>query len=261
MNNQTIEELNNRKLDRCYFSIICIPIKIYFKEGENNINLKDIYIFYGCTLQGVRKFITAVIANDYEKTSEWYNLFLILKRRNVDNILYALLPDNKLLKDAIKLAFPEVETFVSCFEAINKINKYYPQGYCSKVFKLIKNIYLSETSSDYNIALDEFKLHYGSSNFIMDLLEKDFKYAKSNYCYNLELRKHIFSFYFFRDVSKKLIVISHSKPYFNDANEFVNDMIHIIKSNETKMYCPKNTWINLLNMIYEIKKDLIKPYL
>ena len=165
-----------------------IHFSTYFKEGENNINLKDIYIFYGCTLQGVRKFITAVIANNYEKTSEWYNLFLILKRRNIENILYTLLPDNKLLKDAIKLAFPEVETFVSCFEAINKINKYYPQGYCSKVFKLIKNIYLSETSSDYNIALVEFKLHYGSSNFIMDLLEKDFKYAKDNYCYNLELR-------------------------------------------------------------------------
>ena len=261
MNNQTVKELNNRKLDECYFSIICFPIKIYFKEGENNISIKDIYIFYGCTLQGVRKFITATIADDYEKTSDWYNLFLTLKRRNIKNILYALLPDNKMLKDAIRLAFQEVEILVSCFEAINKINKYYPCKYSSDVFKLIKNIYLSDSLSDYSIAIDEFKLQYNDSNFILDLLENDFKYAKTNYCYNLELRKHILSFYFFRDVSKKLVVISHSKPYFISTDEFVNEMLHIIKSNETKMYCSKKEWINLLNMLYQNKKDLIKTYL
>lgn len=52
MNNQTVDELNNRKLNECYFSIMFIPIKIYLKRGENNTNLKQLYVFYGCTLQG-----------------------------------------------------------------------------------------------------------------------------------------------------------------------------------------------------------------
>ena len=35
MNNQTVLELNNRTLDNCLFSLIIIPTKIYYKEGEN----------------------------------------------------------------------------------------------------------------------------------------------------------------------------------------------------------------------------------
>lgn len=33
MNNQNIINLHNRKLDGCYFSIMCIPVKIYLKGG------------------------------------------------------------------------------------------------------------------------------------------------------------------------------------------------------------------------------------
>ena len=65
MNNQTVNELNNRNLDSCYFSIICFPTNIYFKSSEIDINQKTLYVFYGCNLKGVRKFITAVISDDF----------------------------------------------------------------------------------------------------------------------------------------------------------------------------------------------------
>ena len=81
MNNQTVNELNNRNLDSCYFSIICFPTNIYFKSSEIDINQKTLYVFYGCNLKGVRKFITAVISDDFSKTSDWYNFFLKLKKK------------------------------------------------------------------------------------------------------------------------------------------------------------------------------------
>ena len=46
MNNQTVLELNNRTLDNCLFSLIIIPTKIYYKEGENLVNEKEIYLFF-----------------------------------------------------------------------------------------------------------------------------------------------------------------------------------------------------------------------
>ena len=87
MNNQTVNELNNRNLDSCYFSIICFPTNIYFKSSEIDNNQQTLYVFYGCNLKGVRKFITAVISDDFYKTSDWYNFFLKLKKRNLQKIL------------------------------------------------------------------------------------------------------------------------------------------------------------------------------
>ena len=34
MNNQTTEELSKRNLDSCYFSILCLPTKVYIKENN-----------------------------------------------------------------------------------------------------------------------------------------------------------------------------------------------------------------------------------
>ena len=73
--------------------------------------------------------------------------------------------------------------------------------------------------------------------------------------------KNILCFYFCRDTIKKLSVFSHSKPYFSTVNEYIELMISLIQKNETKMYSSKSDWLNLLNSIYPIKKDLIKCYL
>jgi len=261
MNNQTVDELNNRKLNECYFSIMCIPVKIYLKRGENNTNLKQLYVFYGCTLQGVRKFITATIADDLPKTSDWYNFLLNLKKRNLNVILYANIPNNKQLKDAFSLAFPESEIFISCFEPINKILKYFSWNYSSKIFTSIKDIYLSDDINGYNISLSNFYGQFGDDKFIIDLLSDDLNSIRKYYEYNVVLRKHIFSFYFNRDTIKKLNVLSHSKPFFISSNDFVQSMIPLIKTIETRMYSSKSDWINLINFIYPIKKELIISYL
>ena len=261
MNNQTVNELNNRNLDSCYFSIICFPTNIYFKSSEIDINQKTLYVFYGCNLNGVRKFITAVISDDFSKTSDWYNFFLKLKKRNLQTILYANVVNNKPMKDALSLAFPEVEIFINCFDTINKIFKYFTASYTTNVFSIVKNIYLSNDLNGYEAALSIFYEEFGSNQFLIDLLENDLKSIKKYYDFNILLRKHILCFYFCRDTIKKLSVFSHSKPYFSTVNEYIELMISLIQRNETKMYSSKSDWLNLLNFIYPIKKDLIKCYL
>ena len=261
MNNQTVYELNNRNLDNCYFSIICFSTKILMKDGDNNINSKNMYTFYGCNLLGVRKFIGNVVSDDFPKTSDWYNYLLKLKNRHLKQVLYVVLPNNNYLKDAFKLAFKDCEIFISCFEAINKLFKYYTSGFTTNIYGIIKDIYLSETIDDYELAVTKFNEIYGDSQFILDLLSSDIKNAKTYYSYNFILRKHIFSFYFYRDTFKRLITQSHSKDSFNNSDQFTELLLDIIKTNERKMYAPKLEWINVINTIYPLKKDLIKDYL
>lgn len=261
MNNQTIEQLNNRKFEECYFSIICIPVKIYFNEEENVISKKDLYLFFGCTLQGVRKFISATISDNFTKVSDWYNYLMKWKDKGLNTILFACIHDNKVLKDALSLAFKEIEIFYSCFNAINKIFKYYTDSYSSNVTLLIKNIFLANSPDEFNLALSDFNQQFNDNAFILDLLANDFNNAYKYSSFNSLLKKHIFAFYFYRDTLKKSTVISHSKPYFSSIDEFVTLLIPLIIASETRMYSSKSEWVQVLNIIYSTKKDLIKCYL
>lgn len=261
MNNQNITDLHNRKLDGCYFSIMCIPTTIRLKGDDDIIRNKQIYVFYGTNLQGVRKYITSVVSDDYSKTSDWYNLFMKLKQRNIETILYANIPDNKPLKDALSLSFKEIKIFISCYEIINKIFKYYSSSYTSNVCNIVKNIYLSNDIKECDDAINIFYDEFSNSKFLIDIIEPWFKTIKSYYNYNFTLRHHIFSFYFYRDTYKKLSSFSKSKPFFYSIDEYVNLISTLIKKNETKMYSPKSEWLKLINILYDNNKDLIKRYL
>jgi len=262
MCNLILNELHNRKLDGCYFSIMCIPTTIYLKEGGDDFpKKKTIYIFLGTNLQGVRKYITSVISDNYSKTSDWYNLFMNLKQRNIETVLFANIPDNKPLKDALNLSFKDIKIFISCFEIINKIFRYYPKKYTSNVFNVVKNIYLSNTIKEYDDAINIFYDEFSNSKFLIDIIEPCFKTIKSYYDYNFTLRYHIFSFFFYRDTYKNLSSFSKSKSFFYSLDEYINLISNLIKKTETRMYSSKNEWIKLINIIYEDKNDLIKRYL
>ena len=261
MNNQTVLELNNRTLDNCLFSLIIIPTKIYYKEGENLVNEKEIYLFFYCNIQGKRKYLSCVFKDDYPKASDWYNLLLTFKSRGINVILYSIIPNNIQLSKALKLAFPEIDSFISCFESISKLSKYYTITYSNGLFEKAKRIYLSKDLNEYDLALQDFKEEYLNYSFIYDLLEDDLKRAKQYYNVDYELRNFIFAFYFYRDHYKKISTISHSKTYFSSLDEFTQELIPDIQRIECRMFCPKKDLINIIDKLYTDKKDLIKLYL
>ena len=91
MNNSSVNELNNRLLDNCLISINVIPIKIYFKEDDDFIVQKELYLFFSCNINGKRKYITSVFKDNFDKTSLWYDFLLSLKNKGIDVILFAII--------------------------------------------------------------------------------------------------------------------------------------------------------------------------
>lgn len=261
MNNNNFEELNIRNLDNCLISILVIPIKIYYKPNDLQTTEKELYIFFSCNIRGVRKYLTTLIANDFNKTSDWYDSLLSLKNRGINILLYAVIPNNDKLAKALKLAFNEVNIYISYSEIINKINKYYTQTYSRNFYEVIKKIYISNNINDFNLAYNDFYEEYANYDFIKDLLENDFKRAKQYYNTDYEIRRFIFSLYFYRDTFKIISVISHSKRYFNSLDEFINELIPTIQRIESRMFCKKSELISIINKLYINYKDLIKSYL
>lgn len=260
MNNQTIDELRNRKLDNFYFLIMVFQTKINLNE-DNGIKKMNMYIFYGCNLQGRRKYLDTFITSDNAKISDWYNFLLSFKQRNVEKIIYANIPNIKFLKDALELAFKDITVLTSCFDPIEKIFTYYTEKYTSSVYPIIKNIYLSENIEGYNSYIMSFKNEFKNYPFLLDILENDFSKAKSFYKISYLERSHIFCFYFYRDTLKRIRKCIRCKNSFDNVDEFLNLFLDTIQKNELRMYSTKSEWLKLINQLYSTKKELIKSYL
>ena len=260
MNNKSLIELNKRDFDKCLFCLYCLPVDIFMSLDDGKVDSQTIYLFYGCNLLGKRKYLSSIIASNISSTSSWYDFFQTFKSRGLEQIIYAVLPNNKLLKDALKLSFLNVEPILSIFDTIMKISKYFSANYSSNLLTFIKNVYLGNDLADYELSLSTFKDTY-SSPFILDLVDNNLIKAKDIYYLPQHIRKNIFSYYFLRDNLKKLVVISHSKQHFSSLNDFIELCLPIFQNFETKMYCSKSDWLIVLDYLYDSKKDLIKPYL
>lgn len=261
MNNQTLTEIKNRKLEPCYFCLYCLPTDFYLNEGNEIVNKHEIYVFIACNIFGVRKYITSINVNDYTKTSDWYDLFQSFKSNGLETILYALLPKNNALKDALRLSFTNIEFIFSFIQLINKIGNYFTLKYSFHLDEQIKNIYIAKDLNEFKIKKEEFIDTYKENQFILDLLNNYFVNASKTFNYNYLLRKNIYAFYFIRELYKKFNVIKHKKNNFTSIDDFISYLLPSIQLFEKRMYSTKKEWLDLINLIYSSKKDLLINYL
>ena len=260
MNNQNLEQLNKRDFDECYFCLYCVSLDVFMSLEHGKVEKQNIYVFYGCNLLGKRMYLTSVVASNITTTSSWYDFFQTFKTRGVKEIFYATLPNNKYLKEALKLAFLNIETFLSIYDTIDKVSKYFSNKYDSDLLTYIKNIYLANDLNGYNLSIDEFKSNYNYP-FILELINDNLNKAKDIYYLPFNIRKCIFAYYFLRENLKDLIVISHKKPSFSSLDEFLELCLPVFQAIEVRIPCSKAEWLDILNVLYSLKKDLIKEYL
>lgn len=97
---------------------------------------------------------------------------------------------------------------------------------------------------------------YNVQPFVKEITKNHLTNIRKTFDFDFILRKHIYSFYFGRDFYKKLSKISHDKPYFFELSTFLEGLLPIIKSMETRMYCPKKEWNQVINSLYKLNKDL-----
>jgi len=259
MNNQTLNEINKRDLDKCYFSLSFSYSTIYFNDGNDYIYQRKVYTLIGCNIFGVRKYITSIFEDDFEKASDWYNFFQTLKSRGLESVIFSVLPNVDFIRKAIKLSFPETTIFTSCFDIVDRLFKFFSYSYSTNIYESIKHIFLAKDTNEFKLNVNDFYTDFQVQPFIIEIVSNHFK--RISFDIDYILRKHIYSFYFNRDLYKRLAVISHSKPYFFDISSFEEELIPNIKSMESKMYCPKCEWNSVINLIYNLNKDLIMRYL
>lgn len=260
MNNLTLELLKKRDLDGSLFLITCVPVNIYMTEASNYVNQRKLYLFFGSTLDGKRKYLFSVLGKEVPKTSDWYNAFQELKSRKLEHVIFALLPDIKGIKEAMRLSFPKIEIFNSCDKTIEKLKKYNSYKVKDEIYNEVKKLYVAKDVMEYKVNYDGFVEKYHDYPFIMDLLNDELKGLERNYKYSFKVRRVIYAFNYMIELNKRLERISNWKTY-STKEEFLENLLVYIHSSEMAIPFVKNEWLEVINEIYEDKKDLIKPYL
>ena len=97
--------------------------------------------------------------------------------------------------------------------------------------------------------------------FVFDLIANDFNIIADYIKIAISLRKHLFSFYFAREITKKLNILSHSTSYFNSLLEYIELLLPTIQTMEVRMYSSKSEWNSVITCIYNENKDLLISYL
>ena len=260
MDNRTGEALRKRKLERCYFTIYCISTKINIDSDKFYVDPKTLYTFFGCTLDGKKKYLSCILETEVEKTSEWYNFFQELKKRGVEHIIFALLPKNKEIRDAVKLAFPKSEIFTWCEDIIEKLQKYNSYKTKDEIYRQIRKIFIARDIVEFELNYKDFSENYKKYSFLMEMLDEELKNIKNNYKYSFMVRRIIYAFNYIIEMKKRFSRYSTDNIYNNKA-EFIDACAYAIFMSESALHYYKDEWTIVLNEIYEEKKELIKPYL
>ena len=165
MNNQTINEIYKRDLDKVFFSFSILSQDVFFNFGNDYIKKRTIYTIIGTNINGVRKYITSIFDDDYTKSSDWYNLLLAFKKRGLEHIFFVSMPNNPLIKNAFDLTFPNISFFYSCSNIINKLSHYMSCSYSNNIFNMNADGTWCDTNEEkkkynraiINMAYDSFK--------------------------------------------------------------------------------------------------------
>ena len=124
----------------------------------------------------------------------------------------------------------------------------------------VKKLYVAKDITAYEVNYKVFKEKYEKYPFIMELLGEKLEKLRKNYKYSYELRTVVNAFNYMVELNRRLERITNIKEYKNQ-DEFIKDLLYYITNTERAVVYPKYKWIEIINEIYEEKKEYIKQYI
>lgn len=250
MKKLTLSECTKRKLDDIYLVVYAIKNELNLKKGDY-IEKSSIYSLIGIDLKGNRQFLN-IYQDRINNNRFWLDCFEILKSRGLKKILFLSVDDNKNMKRAAKVAFPEIVFVDSITNVVPKYYKYTAEKDTRRLISKIHKLYVQKTLTDYKEIRKQFNemynnaIHQKLSQKYLSNIESLYKYS---YNIRLLLFKHSANIEYY---DKIRLLFDSNKNYILNLDEIYD------KLGETENYFGftsfrKREWTLILN-------DLIQLY-
>lgn len=243
MNNQIIKNINTAKVENIYTSVHII--KNNFKIIRNGVKEDDtFYTIIGTNIKNIKHtlYLTHNKNNDIRM---WLDIFETFKNRGIQEILFLSSADDKNIKKALRIAYPNAKYMKSLIELSYIFYTYSVERHCEKIHNDIKKLFISETLETFADMKKEFDDTYNNP-IHNKLKEMHLSNVENVYKIPFEIRKMIYS------VNKNMEHFYTLKKYFNERVFKNLDDLYDQLSNEviTDFYFysfNRRQWISILN--------------
>ena len=250
MNTLNFDDNCKRKLDETYLIVYVIENTINMKKGDF-ISKSNICSLIGVDLKGYKQLLN-IYEDKVNNNRYWLDCFENLKSRGIKNILFLSVGDNKNMKRAAKIAFPDIVFVDSITYIVNKFQRYTTEKSSRNTAAKIHNLYVQKTLKDYEIVQKNFNTIYNNS-IHKKLIEKYLCNIQSIYKYSQNIRNLLFKH------SSNMAFYDKIRITFNNNNKYISELKEIYDQlgdiNKYFGFTPftKKEWTMILN-------DLILTY-
>lgn len=226
-----INEWQQRSLQCCY-AIVYLD-GIYFKVKEDG-QFQDmtVYSVYGVDVEGNRDCL-GIYLQRRECASEWKLVLEDLKRRGVEDILFACVDGLPGFKKVIQEEFGQTIVQRCIVHKIRNSIRYAPDKEVKKICKDLRTVYTAANRQQAEIALNEFEKKWGrQGERIAKLWRDDWDDLMQFMDYSEPLRRMIYTTNPVENLHRIIRKITKSKGAWTSKNALIKQIYLALMQNE-----------------------------
>lgn len=252
-------DFQKRKLKSFYLAVYVVTKEIRIRT-DTCVSERTLYLMWGLDIMGNRQILGIYFDNPNDNRF-WLEKFEDIQARNVQKILFGVIPSNRNIERCIKIVYNGINLIRSPDDISSAITKFWADHPSRKTQIALKELFLAENIQVYNTEYEMFKEIYVDNRIILIMLDKKQESIKQFYQYNKELRQLFYPYYTIHEMKKFLNKLKTKEPLCTNITEVIEFCIPFINSFETGRFYSKAEWLDLISNMYEQYHNDLEEYL
>lgn len=252
------EEIQNKKLKEFYVVIQVVTFDMMLGK-KPVLELSKVYMIYGIDILG-RRTIIGIYKEDKENTRYWLNEIENIKMRGLKKVAYVSIEKNNRLEQALKIVYnPEIRESIN--EKVERISKYVSRKAAIIDEQDITRAYVAETLEEYEKLMAEIEDKYKENAIGSLLLKKLREQTDKDIKEPRQIRHIINSYATKRKIKLRMQKLGREYEEIENIEDLVEKSKEYFSMFERTRIYSKKQWSDILNVIYELKKEEIQEYI
>lgn len=244
------EKWRNRALKSLYVftyaDCLYVPIKDDIKSDK-----KAIYIIIGVDVYGYKEILGMWI-DGTESATFWTNVFMDLKDRGVEDILYMSSDGIAGFKNSLERVFPKTQAQRCVVHLVRNLYSICPKKDAKEIISDYKKIYTSSNLEAAEFQLDVFSDKYKDQKRIVKKVEDSMQYLEPLFELPQEIRKCIYTSNAVESVNSALRKVTRGKGAFPSESSVFKVLFLRIRELSEKWSKPIQNWKTIQPQLVEL---------
>lgn len=238
-----------------YADCLYVPIK-----DDITTSKKAVYCIIGVDMYGMKEILGLWMDNT-ESGSFWNNVFVDLKERGVQDILYMSSDGIAGFKDSLENVFPKTQAQRCVVHLVRNIYALCPRKEAKQIIGDYKKIYTSSSLEEATIELESFEVKYAKYPKIVKKVQDSMQYLEPLFELPQEIQKCIYTTNTIESVNSTFRKMTRGKGCFPNEMAVYKVLYLRIKELSDKWKKPIQNWKVIQQQLIQLFGDRYSKHL